>query len=45
MKDQGWAFLAGGSATLKPDEDGPTIMAATTLVGGDDSGTCKTPSK
>jgi hypothetical protein len=44
-KDQGQTLLDGGSAPPEPDEDGPATMAATTLAVGEDSGTCKAPSK
>jgi hypothetical protein len=44
-KDQGWAFLDGGSTLLEPDEDGPSIMAVATSATGKDGGTYKTPSK
>jgi hypothetical protein len=37
--------LDEGSTPLVSDEDDPTIMAATTPVGGEDGDTCKTPSK
>jgi hypothetical protein len=37
--------LDRGSAPPEPDEDGPAIMAATTLAVGEDGGTCKTQSK
>jgi hypothetical protein len=42
-KDLGWAFLAGGSASPTPDEDGTAIMAMTTPVTGENGGTCKSP--
>jgi hypothetical protein len=43
--DPGWAFLAGGSAPPKPDEEGPAITAVIALAADEDGGTCKTPSK
>jgi hypothetical protein len=45
MKDQGRALLDGGSAPPEPDEDGPTIMVAATLVASRNGRTYKTPSK
>jgi hypothetical protein len=44
-KDQGQAFLDEGSAPPVPNEDGPTIMAATALLASGDDGTNKTLSK
>jgi hypothetical protein len=44
-KDQGWALQDEGSAPPIPDEDGPTIMDATTMMVIEGDGTCKTPSK
>jgi hypothetical protein len=44
-KDQGRDFLDEGSMPPVPNEDGPAIMATTTLVAGEDGGTYKTPSK
>jgi hypothetical protein len=43
--DQGWAFLAGSSTPLEPDEDGPAIKAVAAPAAGEDSGAYKTPSK
>jgi hypothetical protein len=42
-KDQGQAFLDGGSKPLEPDEDGPAIMVAVTPMAGEDGGTYKNP--
>jgi hypothetical protein len=44
-KDQGWAILDEGSTPSVPNEDNPTIMAATTLAISEDAGTYKIPSK
>jgi hypothetical protein len=44
-KDQGRAFLDGGSTPSELDEDGPAIMVMATPIVGKDVGTCKTPSK
>jgi hypothetical protein len=45
QKDQGWAFLDGGSAPLEHDEDSPAIMSVATPVVGKDGRTCKTPNR
>jgi hypothetical protein len=37
--------LDEGSAPLAPNEDGPAIMEAIVLVGGEGDGTYKTPIK
>jgi hypothetical protein len=44
-KGQGRAFLAKGSASLEPDEDGPAIMAMATPTVGENDRTYKTPFK
>jgi hypothetical protein len=41
-KDQGQAFLAGGSTLTAPDEDGPAIMPVAAPVANENGGTCKT---
>jgi hypothetical protein len=41
-KDQGRVFLDEGFAPPVPDEDGPTIMAATAPMTAEDNGTYKT---
>jgi hypothetical protein len=44
-KDQGWAFQPRGSTSPAPDEDSPAIMVVAAPAAGENSGTCKTPSK
>jgi hypothetical protein len=41
-KDQGWAFLAEGSTSTTPDEDGPTIVAMATKMADENNRTYKT---
>jgi hypothetical protein len=44
-KNQGWAFLDGGSTPLEPDDNGPTTTAVATSAASEDNGTYKTPCK